>query len=263
MIKTLKTSVSTICKQVHWEAPEFRYACDEILEIPRFHRKQWEYVFILNNLKIHNKLREGCRGLGFGCGTEPLGQVFTKYCAEVVLTDAPDAGNWSQGNQYSSKLENCFKYTEITSREHFYKYATHRAVDMCAIPDDLLRSDFDFIWSSCALEHLGSLEAGVQFVKNAMLCLKPGGLAVHTTEYNLTSDTDTIKSGGYVLYRKQDIEKLVDEIKAMGHAVAPLDLERGNLPLDMQADATASGTKHVTVSNGKHEFTSIGLVIIK
>ena len=38
----------------------------------------------------------------------------------------------------------------------------YREVDMRAIPTDL--RGFDFAWSSCALEHLGSLGAGMAFV---------------------------------------------------------------------------------------------------
>ena len=56
-----------------------------------------------------------------------------------------------------------------------------RAVDMNDIPPDL--RGFDFTWSSCALEHLGTLRAGADFVVEQMTCLRPGGVAVHTTEY--------------------------------------------------------------------------------
>ena len=49
------------------------------------------------------------------------------------------------------------------------------------LPDDL--RGFDFTWSSCALEHLGTLAAGADFVVAQMDCLRPGGVAVHTTEF--------------------------------------------------------------------------------
>ena len=48
------------------------------------------------------------------------------------------------------------------------------------LPDDL--GSFDFIWSSCSFEHLGSLGEGERFVLEALRFLKPGGVAVHTTE---------------------------------------------------------------------------------
>jgi hypothetical protein len=65
---------------------------------------------------------------------------------------------------------------------------------------------YDFLWSSCALEHLGSLDAGLDFVVNAMDLLKPGGTAIHTTEFNLSSDDETLTSGPCVIYRRRDID---------------------------------------------------------
>ncbi|MFC7553839.1 methyltransferase domain-containing protein [Pseudoroseomonas wenyumeiae] len=62
-----------------------------------------------------------------------------------------------------------------------------RAVDMTRIPRDL-HGQFDLVWSACALEHLGSLRAGENFILEAMRCLKPGGIAIHTTEFDLDAD---------------------------------------------------------------------------
>ena len=97
------------------------------------------------------------------------------------------------------------------------RHVRYRAVDMNAIPDDL--RDFDFTWSSCALEHLGSLDAGAAFVLRQMACLRPGGTAVHTTEYVVSSDTDTVEKGGTVLYRRRDIEALAEQLRAAGHEI--------------------------------------------
>ncbi len=75
------------------------------------------------------------------------------------------------------------------------------------IPGDL--EGFDFNWSSCSFEHLGSIEKGINFLMNQLKTLKPGGWAVHTTEFNVSSDDKTIESGDTVVYRKKDIEKAV------------------------------------------------------
>ena len=64
---------------------------------------------------------------------------------------------------------------------------------MNAIPADLGR--FDLIWSSCALEHLGSPKAGLEFVVRTLELLKPGGVSVHTTEIELTLRDDTADYG--------------------------------------------------------------------
>lgn len=51
---------------------------------------------------------------------------------------------------------------------------------MNAIPNSL--GKFDFLWSCCAIEHLGSLEHGMIYILDANKCLVPGGIAIHTTE---------------------------------------------------------------------------------
>ena len=58
-----------------------------------------------------------------------------------------------------------------------------------------LTGKYDFVWSSCALEHLGTLQAGIDFVVKSASMLKPGGVAVHTTEFNVGSNTGTIELG--------------------------------------------------------------------
>src|SRR5206468_12199796 len=102
---------------------------------------------------------------------------------------------------------------------------TTRAVDMKRVPDNL--QGFDFCWSACALEHLGTLEAGMQFVERSLACLAPAGVAVHTMEFNVMSEEHTIESGPTVLYRPRDIVELVHRIQSQGYEVAPLDLDTG------------------------------------
>ncbi|MBV5337004.1 MAG: hypothetical protein J0653_03215, partial [Deltaproteobacteria bacterium] len=72
----------------------------------------------------------------------------------------------------------------------------------------------DFCWSSCSLEHLGSIKAGLDFIKASLKTLKVGGVAVHTTEYNVSSDEATIDNNPtLVLFRRCDIQGLVEELR--------------------------------------------------
>ena len=48
------------------------------------------------------------------------------------------------------------------------------------------------LWSSCSLEHLGSISHGIEFILNSLKCLKQHGVAVHTTEFNLSSNEETL-----------------------------------------------------------------------
>ena len=51
---------------------------------------------------------------------------------------------------------------------------------------------------------------------NMIRCLKPGGVAVHTTEFNLSSDVDTIEYGGSVIWRRRDVEEIKDYFNGIG-----------------------------------------------
>ena len=140
-----------------------------------YHRKLWEWAYIIRVLETHGDVK-GKRGLGFGCGKEPLVSYFANLGARMTATDmdailASEAG-WNQSNQYSESLNDLY-FPNMRDEAIFTTNVAFKTVDMNAIPDDL--EGYDFLSSSCALEHLGSLENGLRFVENSMRCLKPGG----------------------------------------------------------------------------------------
>ena len=133
---------------------------------------------------------------------------------------------------------------------------------MSAIPADLL--EFDFVWSSCALEHLGSMESGIEFILNSTKCLRRGGVAVHTTEFNLSSNRDTLESKSIVLFRKRDIEELIARLERTGCAVAPLNLGIGERLEDGFVDLPPyKAAPHIKLALGGYITTSIGLIITR
>ncbi len=129
------------------------------------------------------------------------------------------------------------------------------------IPQDL--RGFDFTWSSCALEHLESIEKGLQFIINSLDTLKPGGIAVHTTEYNLSSNEDTLDNMGTVLFRKKDIQELVRRLTLAGHEIY-INYNPGSGKLDKYIDiAPYSQDKHLKLRLANYVTTSIGFIIRK
>ena len=132
---------------------------------------------------------------------------------------------------------------------------------MNAIPDDLV--GFDFCWSACALEHLGSLRHGFDFIENSLKCLKPGGVAVHTTEFNLGSDLRTLARGPSVVYRERDLVDFARELCRDGHLIT-LNLHPGSEPTDRMVDRDYDSDIHLRLYVRKRALaTSIGLTIRK
>ena len=252
-----------ICNASFFDMPLYQYWCDK-LKIPRnYHRKVWEFVYIAQALYERGCLSPGKKGIGFGCGEEPLVDAFASFGCQVLATDlqADENNPWVKTEQNAAgNVEKLFK--SISSRENFSRRVTFRYIDMKEIPDDLY--DYDFCWSSCALEHLGSLQHGLDFVHNSLKVVKPGGVLVHTTEFNLDSDDETLETPDLSLYRRSDIEKLIARLEQEGHEVSPLDLYQGKCIEDGFADVPPyTSCVHLRLMISKYRCTSIGLIIKK
>lgn len=232
----------------------------EITQEPRFHRKQWEYIYILRALEQFGLMRPEATGIGFGCGKEPIAAVMAKNGLCVTVTDIPpmQSGDSHWGSQSVMDLF----YGGICSERQFVNQVSFRAVNMNDIPEDL--GLFDFVWSCCALEHLGSLKAGMDFIVNSTKCLKPGGLAIHTTEFNVSSDFDTLESPGLSLYRRLDFVELQNRLCDLGVSTLPMNFYTGNLPEDKYVDLPPYEQKvHLKLQIEQFVLTSFGLVIRK
>ncbi|GGE85799.1 class I SAM-dependent methyltransferase [Sphingomonas prati] len=219
------------------ESDWVRHWCGE-LKIPViYHRKMWEFGYILQATHDGGALRPGARGLGFGCGFEPIPSYLAAHQVDVTMTDLPPedmrTAGWSTNNEYAATLEHA-RAAHLVDRETFERHVSHRYCDMNAIPDDL--AGYDFCWSICALEHPGSIDLGLRFVEEAMKTLRPGGVAVHTLEFNIDGNGPTIDNWMTVLFQQKHIEALADRLRAQGHQVAPLDFDAGNAPMDQFID---------------------------
>lgn len=233
---------------------------------PLFNRKYWEWTVIVHKLAKNNMLLSGKKGVGFGIGLEPLPALFAKFGVFVLATDSPiDAisGNpWAGTDQHSIKLEN-LRRDDIVDAEQFHRQVEFLPCDMNNIPDTV--SGFDFVWSSCCLEHLGSLRAGMDFVVDSVeRCLKPGGFSVHTTEFNLASNEETVFDGPTVLYRQRDMLELVCRLRARGHEVCDFVVAPDSFFLDLHVDLPPYGSNpHMRLQIEEHVTTSAVLVVRK
>lgn len=256
---------SELCKAMDYRLDWYKRWCDELTETPNYHRKQWEYVWIMQALWERGCLTKGKRGLAFAVGNEPLPAMFAKYGCNILATDLfPEKGiekGWVNGNQLCFGTEG-LNLRGICDEDIFNELVSYNAVDMNEIPDTL--NDFDFNWSSCSFEHLGTLQKGFDFLMNQLKTLKPGGWSVHTTEYNISSNDETQENNDTVIYRQRDIEKIVADIRNEGHFVEEVDYSIGGLPQDFKVDIQPHKQDvHLKLQVGKYVVTSIGLIIQK
>ncbi|UTI62603.1 class I SAM-dependent methyltransferase [Paraconexibacter antarcticus] len=254
---------SRICTQAQLREPWFAAWCARLGEPPLAHRKTWEFAYVGTVLEALGMLEPGRRALGFGVGREPLVSGFAGAGVEVVATDlAPDAREargWVRSDQHAAGVEGLLR-PAVCERTTFRELVSWRPVDMRAIPGDL--EGFDFCWSICSLEHLGSLDAGIEFIEASVATLKPGGYAVHTTEFNLHSDGDTVESGPTVIYRRRDLHALKDRLERAGHEVAAFELDPGAGLLDHYVDVPPYADEPVLrFLFASYTLTSVAIVV--
>jgi SAM-dependent methyltransferase len=252
-----------MCTESQFREPRYAQWCRALKEIPALHRKLWEFVYTLQVLETAGLLQPGRRGLGFGCGREPLAALMAARGCEVVATDldaAASAGHgWIETDQHAARLDD-LNDRGICPPEQFERRVRFLSADMNAIPEAL--SGFDFVWSCCSLEHLGSIEHGLGFVRRAMRCLRPGGIAAHTTEFNLSSNLRTVESRDLSVFRRHDLERLVRDLKREGHSAWPLNFNPGDGPIDRYVDLPPYRSEpHLKLRLDRFVITSIGLVI--
>jgi SAM-dependent methyltransferase len=228
---------SKLCTQDDFERDWLLYWCRELRCGPIYHRKIWELCYVSQVLFSEGQLEPGRRGICFGCGTEPLPSLFAKYGAIITATDLdqshPEAEVWQLTAQHASTVES-LRRPDICPDPEALANIEFRAIDMNDIPSEF-DGQFDFCWSTCALEHLGTLAKGMEFIENSVRVLKPGGLAVHTTEFTLDQGP-TIDNHPIVLYQRGHFEDLAARLRASGHDVMEFNFDPGGGLLDRFVD---------------------------
>lgn len=265
---------STVCRYEHFLTDWYAKWCQIMgfdpavrIEVDASYRKIWEFAFICQGLFERDMLAPGRKGIGFAVGTEPLSSLFANRGCEIVATDLPSSGHdtrWTATGQHATDADALF-YANHVQAEDFKRLVGFRPVNMNhleCLPDN----EFDFAWSSCAIEHVGSIDLGAAFVKNSMRILKPGGIAIHTTEFNCSSNEDTIFEGENVIFRRRDLEKLGDELRLQRCRTEVLDFDVGGHQFDMDYDEEpyfSTKSRHIKLMIGGHVATSFGIIVKK
>jgi SAM-dependent methyltransferase len=260
--------VSQACTQADLESEWAAYWLDRMRQTPVYRRRLWERCYVLQALseRVPAFWSGGARGLGFGCGREPIASVLAGLGHELLLTDLPPEESERRGwlpRDRLARLEDALR-EDVVGRAEFDARVSLRHMDMTRIDRDL-EGRFDFCWSVCAFEHLGSLEAGKAFVEASLDVLRPGGVAVHTTEFSYANDEETVDHWQTVLYRRRDLTDLAARLEARGFEVAPLDFDVGDGPMDAFVDVPPYRHDvhelHLKISVDGFPCTAFGLIV--
>lgn len=228
--------------------------------------KFWQNAVMAQVLYENDLLKDGIKGIGFGVGKERLPALFAKYGVKVTATDqdfnTQKAKHW-QKDELATGLHSLNRIN-ICDNNTFKKNVSYLAVDMNKVSKGL-HSSFNFVWSNCALGHLGSIETGIQFILNSAKCLVPGGVAVHTTEVNVIDNTNTVDNNPQtVIFRPRDINKLHKRLLQEGLELSSLKLNFGSTKDDKKISISPEfGNDYSKLQVGGHIITQVVLVIKK
>jgi SAM-dependent methyltransferase len=264
-----------VCKQADFSQPWFLYWIDQLKCAPHLHRKLWEDAYVLQCLWERGFLQQGKRAIGFAVGAEQMPSLFARYGVDVLATDLSHdderSRGWSLTQQHARDLEQLWK-PNLIERKPFFERCSFEPMDMSKLPQGR-DAQFDFCWSICSFEHLGTIAAGLDFVVNAMRFVKPGGVAVHTTEYNV-SDGETIDNWNTVLYQRKHFEALAARLPQIGCRLVEIDFDPGSemfdsyidvppFPHDAGVGVTIPAAPHIKLSVDGFVATSVALIVEK
>lgn len=256
---------SAICTQKQLLSPELQGWAKTFNRAGMLNRKAWEWCFIAQALKEHGALTTGKVGLGFGVGGEPLTASFAALGAGILATDldvrdAAEVG-WADSAQHAASKASLNDLGLCPPKE-FDQLVHFEYCNMNQIPSKF-DGQFDFVWSSCALEHLGSIENGKNFIYRSLECLKEGGIAVHTTEFNVSSNDETLTSGATVLFRRKDIQDIIGGVFQRGSRIH-MNWDCGSMPKDYFVDIPPyRSDPHLKLRIEQYTITSVALVMVK
>ena len=278
--------MNKLCCIEDWENHEVREIIPKLQDITYYnkcqgilarkpgqiHRKDWEWALGIIAMKRFGKLNNNSIAIGIGAGREPILFHLTHYLRHVYATDLYSGNEWANFAP-ADFVENPGKYSPFPFDP--------RALTVLRMDGTRLEfpSDtFDIVFSFSSIEHFGgeNHSGALKSLKEMERVLKPGGIAIVTTEYiinnkdppDLTNqfyNERTIHSG---LIDRLDIMKLVEPLDL---TVSLRTLDRGIIDASNAVewdtsrvdDAFKQANPYVVIKLGNKLVTSIMLVFQK
>ena len=236
-----ETLVPGSIKQRDVLRPDYLYWISQLGLYPRIHNKLWQYVTLLHNAWLHfgDASQPKRTAIVFGVGTEPTVAYLASLGWQVTATDYFDgdiAATWQETDQLVTSLSD-LNANGLCAPDTFAQRVRLLNMDMNDIPADF-DGKYDLVWSLCALGHIGGYENGLDFIKRSAKLLKKGGLAVHTTEMDSSVDLDRLGAPNLSLYRRGDLEGVLEWLSQEGYSVPSHDLDLGEGALDTFVDVS-------------------------
>jgi hypothetical protein len=236
-------------------------------ETPKLHTKQFQNFAILEAAaSVVKSGKSNLDAIGFGVGIEQIPAALGRIGFKVLATDYLDgeiAEDWRNTDQLLNKVDDLNSRLILTADE-FANKVKFENMDMNVIPTEF-NGNFDFVWSSCALGHIGGYKNGLDFIINSANLLKPGGIALHTTELDVSNFPTNVTFPTLSLYRMKDLQTVISQLRENGYKVSNLDLPpKWNGKSERFVDREPWGNQpHIRISVFDREVLSVAIRIEK
>ncbi len=176
--------LNKICQVADIYNPKWKQTVSELkreISEDNFHRKDWEFTQIIFSLKELQYLTPQSICLGIGAGREHLLYYLTYKVKKVIGIDL------YEGYYYGGEDEIDIPLSVERYAPFPYIKDKLNLIRMNALNLEFPDNTFDFIFSASSIEHFGKKKKILRALKEMYRVLKPGGIAVITTELKLTS----------------------------------------------------------------------------
>lgn len=257
---TMEKPVSQLCTASQFQEPAFAEIAGAMGVGTRLHRSVWEAVFIVCVLATEGCIEAGRSAIGFGVQRERVVSLLASRGVAVMATSQPAEGQQDEAVPPTEAF-NLF-YPEVIRLAEYERLVALGRLDMRRLPANL-GGLADAIWSLSAVQRLGSVTAIGDFIEASLGALRPGGIAVHTMDLNVSSGEESIETGDFAAPARRDLEALVSRLVDAGHEVLPVNLHPGFEEADCIVDVPPYGLPHLKVGFGGAVLASFGLVVRK
>jgi SAM-dependent methyltransferase len=191
------------------------------------HRKDWEWALGIIAMRRFGKLNEKSNAIGVGVGREEVLFYLANKLYHIYATDLYDGNNWKNFAP-SDFPENPKKYAPFP-----YKEDALTVLRMDGTKLEFPSESFDIAFSFSSIEHFGggkNHSGALRSLREMERVLKPGGLAVITTEYIIND-----KEHPEFFNKRTIYSDLIDKLERL-KLVEPLDLRITSKTLDTVID---------------------------
>jgi SAM-dependent methyltransferase len=233
-----------LCYVEDWENSEIKDALAELEKLSSeglIHRKDWEWALGIIAMRRFGKLNEKSTAIGVGSGTEPVPFYLANKVKHVYATDLYGRNDGWKRAAPSDFPENPKKYAPFP-----YKEDALTVLEMDGTKLEFPSESFDIAFSFSSIEHFGggkNHSGALRSLREMERVLKPGGLAVITTEYIIND-----KEHPEFFNKRTIYSDLIDKLERL-KLVEPLDLRITTKTLDTVIDYSSVGVSWNNVNN--------------